>query len=53
MGMDCLDIIRAYMGQHGLTGLRTYDGCTCELGDIAPCGENFAECIPYKKEEAV
>jgi len=46
--MNCLEIIKAYLKEHGFDGL--YDGeCGCEISDLAPCGVDFSQCKPGYK----
>jgi len=46
--------LKSYMVKKGYTGLYStcdFDGCGCEISDIAPCGCDFSDCnLGYKRE---
>ncbi len=41
-------IVAAYLTTYGFDGLFS-EGCGCEADDLAPCGENWADCEPGHK----
>jgi hypothetical protein len=43
--MNCKEIIKTYLVQHGYDGLYAED-CGCFLSDLFPCGECFENCRP-------
>ena len=44
--MTVLDIVTAYLKQHGFDGLYSDGECACNLDNLAPCGESFSRCWP-------
>jgi len=45
--MNCLDIIRAYLRDHGYGGLcNSYGECACSLKELRPCEQDCMECEP-------
>ncbi len=43
------DIVNGYLEQHGFDGLFYPDECSCEKGDLAPCGNIGGDCTPGHK----
>ena len=42
-----IQIVRKHLADNGYSGLRQPDAeCGCELDDLNPCGDSFAECKP-------
>jgi hypothetical protein len=39
-----VEMVSAYLREHGYDGLWGDAGCACELGDLAPCDEPWSEC---------
>lgn len=45
--MTVIEIIEAYLLEHGYDGLYNSDGeCACKLGELIPCDSCFADCQP-------
>lgn len=47
--MTALDIVTNYLKDNGYEGLTRDAECACELGDLAPCGEDISHCEPGYK----
>lgn len=47
--MKVIEIVAEHLRANGYTGLRNEGECGCELGDLAPCGTDFAQCEPGHK----
>ena len=48
---NVVEIVAAYLAKHGFDGLYYPDVCSCQVSDLAPCGE-MAEacCAGYRVE---
>lgn len=45
-----IEILKQHLVDNGFDGLVNGDAeCGCELSDLQPCGENFADCKPAYK----
>ena len=50
--MDCKEIIKKYLKEHGFDGLANEYDCGCGLGDFAPCGEGpYPYCKPAHRSD--
>lgn len=48
--MTIIEIVKQYLEANGFDGLVQPDAeCGCDLSDLQPCSENFAECRPAYK----
>ena len=47
--MDCLRIIKDYLDANGFDGLQNEAECSCDIPDLAPCGNDFSRCTPGYK----
>ena len=50
--MDCIEIIKQYLGANGFDGLMNGAECGCEIPDLVPCGDDFRFCTPGYKVAA-
>jgi len=46
--MNIKEIVRAYLAQHGYSGL-VGDDCGCEIDDLLECGNCPMDCVPGHK----
>ena len=46
--MNCLEIIKAYLKEHGFDGLQNGE-CGCEISDLIPCDCDCSRCRPGYK----
>ena len=46
--MTVREIVKQYLQENGYDGLY-YNSCACEISDLMPCGEYFADCKPGYK----
>lgn len=47
-----IEILKQHLIDNGFDGLVDGDeDCGCELSDLQPCGENFANCKPAYKHK--
>jgi hypothetical protein len=47
--MDCLKIVKEYLDANGFDGLYSGTECGCEIPELAPCGNDFSQCVPGYK----
>ena len=49
--IDVREIVDAYLVTNGYDCLWNKDDeCACEVGDLAPCGEDFSHCIAGRRK---
>lgn len=47
-----IKIVADHLRANGYSGLRNEGECGCELGDLHPCGDDFAQCeVGYKHSD--
>ena len=51
LAMTVLDVVRMFLKVKGYDGLARPGECGCEIGDLAPCGEDFSMCEPAHRTE--
>lgn len=52
--MNTKELLEFALEQKGYDGLCDTGWCSCELGDLAPCGEYVLDCSPaYKHSDSV
>jgi hypothetical protein len=49
LGMDAGAVVAWYLDVHGYDGLYQPGECSCDKGDLWPCGGNFEGCAPGVK----